>query len=559
MTKGGLNSLEGLRELLQESQPLLLFLVIGIGYLLGQIKIKGIGLGIAGVLFVGLAFGAWQPEGMEPLHIAEEVRVVGLILFVYAIGLSSGPGFFTALRQNGVRFNLAVLAALVLGAIVALVCGRLLGVSSGLASGAFCGGLTNTPALAAVTQMMNAHHPELAMQPTLGYSLSYPFGVLGGLFAFQVLVTLNNAQYAQEESARDAALSDGGKPLSRNYEIRNPKLFGKALGELRVQDATGLIVSRVRHGDEVMVPTKYTAFHEGDVVVAVGKQSHLDKAVEYFGAVSLEHLESNRERIEMRRVLVSNKKLVGKTIEELELDRRFNAQITRLRRADLDIVPTAMMTIELGDRLRIVMPKESVSDVTQFFGDSERHIAELDYTAITLGICLGVLVGMIPIPIPGGASLSLGFAGGPLIVALVLGKIGRSGPIVWSIPHESNMALRHIGLLFFLAGVGVSAGGLFLRAIEETGWQLILLGFLITTITTATTMLLLRTFAGGSVFATLGATSGMQTQPATLARAHELTRSDQVYITYATTYPVAMIGKILLAQIIVLLGSRLGW
>jgi len=255
----------------------------------------------------------------------------------------------------------------------------------------------------------------------------------------------------------------------------------------------------------------------------------------------------------MLRILVSNKKLVGRTIAELELDRRFNAQITRVRRADIDMLVYPEMRLEMGDRLRVVMPRQLVGEVSRYFGDSERAMAELDFTALTMGIVLGVLVGMIPFPLPGCGSVALGIAGVPLVVALVLGRIGRTGPIVWSIPLEANETLRHIGLLFFLAGVGVNAGGRFLETLTSTGPQLLLLGAAITLVSVGTTMALLRRIGHSSVAGTLGATSGMHTQPASLARSRELTQSDEVFVTYAITYPVAMIGKIILAQVIVLL------
>lgn len=545
--------MEHFRELLLEIQPLLLFVVIGIGYILGQISIKGFKLGVAGVLFAGLFFGAWRPEGTEPLEIEPAVREVGLILFVYAVGLTSGAGFFSSLRLRGIRFNVAVLVGLIVGGAVAVGLGRLLGLSPGMISGAFCGSLTNTPALAAVTEFMRNSTPGQITDPTVGYSMTYPFGVLGVLFMFQWFVWWRRNEHQAEKERALAAASGAEKVVVKNFCVQNTELFGRAIGEMRVQEKTGLVISRVRHDGEVFIPTKYTLLHKDDIVVAVGKHADMEKAVQYFGAETLERLELSRENIEMRRILVSNKKLVGRTIAELELDRRFNAQITRVRRADIDMLVYPEMRLEMGDRLRVVMPRQLVGEVSRYFGDSERAMAELDFTALTMGIVLGVLVGMIPFPLPGGGSVALGIAGGPLVVALVLGRIGRTGPIVWSIPLEANETLRHIGLLFFLAGVGVNAGGRFLETLTSTGPQLLLLGAAITLVSVGTTMALLRRIGHSSVAGTLGATSGMHTQPASLARSRELTQSDEVFVTYAITYPVAMIGKIILAQVIVLL------
>ncbi len=544
--------METLREILSNSEPLLLFLVIGLGYVVGQIKIRGFGLGIAGVLFVGLAFGAWRKEGADPLHISHAITEVGLILFVYAVGLTSGPGFFASLRQKGIRANVAILLALLAGGAIVLIAGHALGLPDGQIAGVFCGAITNTPALAAVTELVRKIDPVNVSDPTLGYSVAYPFGVIGALLAFQFFARKNNkALEAEREKAASAATGER-RLLARNFKVTNKELIDRAIGELQVQDKTGVVISRLKHANKVFIPTKYTQLRSGDVLVAVGTKADLDKAIAYFGEESTERLEANHEDIELRRVLMSRRELVGKTIEELELDRRFNAQVTRIRRADIDMVAAMDTVLELGDRLRVVMPREKGAEVAEFFGDSERDVAELDYTAITLGISLGVLVGMIPIPAPGGANLALGFAGGPLLVALILGKYGRTGPLVWSIPHEANMALRHIGLLFFLAGLGVKAGGRFLEALQSSGWQLFLLGAITTLVSTAIALIMLRLYAKSSVISSLGATSGMQTQPATLARAHELCKAEEVYIAYATTYPVAMIGKILLAQLIFL-------
>lgn len=547
--------LEALREILVQSEPLLLFVVIGLGYLVGQAKWRGFGLGVSGVLFVGLAFGAWEAEGQPPLAVEPLVREVGLILFVYAVGLTSGPGFFAALRQHGLRFNLAIVVALLAGAGAALGLGLGLGLAPGLIAGAYCGGLTNTPALAATTELLRHMAGEAAMQPTLGYSLTYPYGVLGGLLGLQLFALATRRHFVAEKAASQEAAA--AKVLARNFQVTNPALFGKSLAELAIHESRGLVLSRVRHGDAVFVPTRDTRLHQGDVVVAVGREEDLDQAEEYFGRRSSEELERLRAPVDMRRILMSNKKLVGKTVASLNIDRRFNAQITRIRRADIDFTPPPHLRLDLGDRLRVVAPRDRIADVSAFFGDSEKHVADLDYTALTLGISLGVLVGMIPIPVPGSGSITLGFAGGPLLVALILGRLGRTGRIVWSIPLESNLALRHLGLLFFLAGVGVTAGSRFEEALAGSGWQLLLVGLVITTLTTFLALFLLRVAARGTVIGTMGATTGMQTQPATLARAHEMTGSEEVYTAYATVYPVAMVGKILIAQLIVIAGYLL--
>lgn len=546
--------MDALRQTLLQSEPLLLFTVIGLGYLAGQIKVKGFSLGVAGVLFVGLFFGGWRAEGQADFAIAHQVSQLGLILFVYAVGLTSGPGFFASLRRRGIHFNIALVMSLLAGTAATVAAGKLLGLPSPKIAGVFCGGLTNTPALAAVTELLQSN-PKLgdASMPAVGYSVAYPYGVIGGLLAFQLFAWVYRKPYAAEKASAQEAQAAEGSLVPGTFAVTNPALFNQAIGQLRVQDNSGLIISRHRRGGATQVPTKYTVLQEGDLVTAVGRAQDIQKGEAYFGAVSREELHTTTESINVRRILLSRKELVGKTLEDLELDRHFNAQVTRLRRADVDMIPPYDMPLELGDRLRVVAPVSRMAEITKYFGDSQKGITELDYTALTVGICVGVLVGMIPIPVPGGTTVSLGFAGGPLVMGLILGRIGRTGPLVWSLPYEASQTLSHVGLLFFLAGVGVMAGGHFFEALATSGWQLLVLGLLTTSLTTGLTLLLLRHYAKASVISAIGATSGMQTQPATLAKAYEMSQSNETFVAYATTYPVAMVAKILLAQIILLL------
>ncbi|MEA1981026.1 MAG: TrkA C-terminal domain-containing protein [candidate division Zixibacteria bacterium] len=549
--------MESVREIIFQSEPLLLFLVIGIGFLLGQIKIRGFKLGVSGVLFVGLIFGGWNPVNTESFSIAHQVMQVGLILFVYTVGLTSGSGFFASLKKKGVKFNVALVCSLVGGGIATLLIGVWMQLQPGQIAGIFCGGLTNTPALAAVTELLSNSGIGDARDAAVGYSVAYPFGIIGGLLAFQLFYWLYSKAVEKEkiEGLETAKLKLSVS--TSDFEITNPAIIGKAIGELRVQEKTGLIISRCEHNEVITIPTKYTILQQGDIVSTVGPKIKISEAESFFGTKTSVHIDEKKCEITIRRILVSNKKLAGKTIHELELDQLFNAQITRLRRSDIELVPDHETTIEIGDRVRVVMPIDKSAEVVEFFGDSERSISDLDYTALTLGISFGVLLGMIPIPVPGGNFVSLGFAGGPLVSGLILGKLGRTGRLVWSLPSESNFALRHIGLLFFLAAVGVMAGGRFFDALSSNGLQLLGLGFITTSVTTLMTLFLLRHFGKGTIVEAVGATSGMQTQPATLARAYEMSQSDDTYVSYATTYPVAMVGKIFIAQLLVILSNLL--
>jgi putative transport protein len=538
--------MELLRHLLARHELLLIFVVILAGLLVGRVELRGIKLGSAGVLFAGLAFGA----GLEPVLGAGTamLKEVGLVLFVYCVGLTSAPGLLSAWSKGGLRLNAVVVAALVLAAAAAVVGGRWLGLDRGLIAGVFCGALTNTPALGAAADRLAG--TALALSPVLGYSVTYPLGVLGALVSFRVFASARRARLAEEKRQHDESQVT---IASACITVAAPSVVGRSIGELRVRDAVGVVISRLRRNGEVIVPTKYTVLCSGDLVTVVGAEPAIAAAVALLGTLSSEHLEAQRDRVDVRRILMSHQALVGCTLGGLELDRKFNAQVTRVRRADLDMVPTDELVLQRGDRLRVVAPVERLPEISRFFGDSERELAELDYVALALGVGAGLVLARVPLPIAG-TSLELGSAGGPLIVALILGRFGRTGRFVWSIPYEANLVLRELGLLLFLAGVGLSAGGHLGDVMSRDGLAMLGLGAVVTLLAASVALPLAHTWGRASVTSSLGAATGMQTQPATLSAAYELCgRSEETYVAYALVYPTAMIGKILLAQLIVLL------
>jgi putative transport protein len=314
-----------------------------------------------------------------------------------------------------------------------------------------------------------------------------------------------------------------------------------------------VVISRLHRGTgPTVVPTGATTLERGDVVVAVGTRDALARAQLLFGAASVRHVEARREDVDMRRILVSRRELAGRTLGELELTARFNAQVTRLRRADVDVLPSPAMQLELGDRLRVVAPAASLPAIAQFFGDSERALADTDFIALGVGLGAGLLLGQLPLwP---GSELKLGIAG-PLLMSLILGRAARTGRLVWQLPHEANQVLRQFGLLVFLACVGIGAGGQLGPILGRDGLVLFGLGTLTATVTNLFVLIMLMWIGGATPAEALGACSGAQTQPATLAAAYEMTqRSEDTYVAYAVVYPAAMIGKILLAQLIALFG-----
>ena len=532
--------------LLQQSELLLLFAVILLGSLAARLQVGGVRIGVAGILFTGMVLAALLNRPGHQLKISAEIKEFGLVLFVYAVGLTSGPGFFRAFQAKGLKANLAVLMALLLGAGIAAVGAHLLHLDRGLRAGLFAGALTNTPALGAASDVLRG--TALESGPVLAYSVTYPFGVLGALLLLRAFAAWRKKQLAHEIAEHTGNVAK--EIITACCEVQQPAVVGKSIGELEIRSKLGVIVSRVSRAGETLVPTKYTVLERGDVALIVGTRPDVEAAITALGVQSRVQLAESRERVDMRRILVSRHDQAGWTLEDLDLARRFNAQVTRLRRADVDLVPSMDFRIELGDRLRVVAPRERLKDVANFFGDSERELAEVDFVGLALGLCLGLILARVPIPLFG-IEISLGVAGGPLVVAILLGHRGRTGPVNWILPFEINSLLRELGLLLFLAGVGIGAGAHVHRIASREGLALCLLGALVTMTTTLTVLFLARYWEKAPVIPTMGALSGTQTQPAALAAAFDLSaKSEATYVAYSMVYPVAMIGKILLAQLL---------
>lgn len=539
--------------LLESSPFLLLMVVAGLGYLLGKIQIAGFGLGVAAVLFVGLGAGALG----DGLKLPELVFQLGLILFVYTVGLSSGPGFFGALRARGLRDNLLVVSCLALGALVTVLLARSFGVQGRYAAGLYAGGLTNTPALAAVLDYARGHSgPELResmlAEPVIAYSVAYPMGVLGVLVVIFAAQRVFRTDYAAEA---EAAKKSGLVPeeiVDLTVRVTRTELAGRTLGDLQAEYGWPVVFSRHRHGDEVLLATRDSRIAEGDLLAVIGSRQSTSRVVDVLGEPSAEPLLRDRSVIDFRRVFVSSNEVTGRRIRELALPQRFGAIVTRVRRGDVDFLARADMVLEPGDRVRVVAPAERIGEVSAFFGDSIKALSEIDVGVFGLGVALGLLLGMVPIPLPGGLDFKLGLAGGPLIAGLVLGALGRSGPLVWHMPYNANLTLRQLGLILFLAGVGTRSGQAFVRTLgSESGLVLFALGLLLTVLTAATALIVGHKLLKVPMSMMLGVLSGLHTQPAVLAFSTEQAKNELVNLGYATVYPMATVAKIVAAQLIV--------
>jgi putative transport protein len=535
-----------LRDFLQQRPLLLLFAVAALGYLLGRLNWRGFSLGVAAVLFAGLGVGWLLPGADLPAFVPE----LGLVLFVYTVGVASGPGFFASLRLRGLRDNALVLGVVLLSGLLTFCLARGFGLSAATAAGLFSGALTNAPALAAVVQSLKSAGMSGAAlsEPVLACSLCYPLGVLLPLLVVAASPRCFHVDYAKEHVSHAYGGEGAGEPITMaTVSIAAPAL-GPAASLRRTADYS-VNFGRIRRGGVTSVVHDETQFSRGDLVTVIGTEDNVANAVDALGRRSKTHLEYDRSEVDFRRIFVSNADVTERPLKALHLMQRFDAVITRVRRGDIDLVPDADFELLLGDRVRVLAAKSELPKLEKLFGDSVRRLSEIDVITFGLGITAGLLLGAIQVPLPGHDTFSLGLAGGPLVMGLCLGRAGRTGPLVWTPAYGVNLTLRQFGLVLFLAGVGLQAGSQLAGTLADGALlSTVAAGALVTLVSALTTMLIGYHFLRIPLSVLVGTVAGLQTQPAVLAYALDKTGRDTPNVGYTTVFPLAMIAKIMLAQ-----------
>ena len=542
-------------QILIDNPLLLLFAVSAIGYWIGRIKIKGSSLGVAAVLFVGLAAGALHPD----LKLPDVIFLLGLTIFVYTIGLSSGPGFFASFRRKGLRDNLFIIVMLLLATGMTVAAHFLLRLKPAITAGMFAGSLTNTPALASLLDTIRNTAPAaqldaLLAQPVIGYSVAYPMGVLGMILAVAIMQRVWKIDFAAEaQSLRSFHLVEQDL-YNRTVRVTQPQVVGRPLRDLRREHNWDVVFGRLQRGDELVVASGDAVLQMGDMLTVVGTPEDVDEVVPVLGEKTAHHLEFDRSQFDYRRMFVSNQEIAGRSLAELRLPQQYGAIVTRVRRGDIDLLAHGDTVLELGDRVRVVSRRKDLSELSQLFGDSYKALSELDLFSFGLGVTLGMLVGLIPIPLPGGVRFTLGFAGGPLIVALILGALRRTGPLVWSLPYSANLTLRQVGLILLLAGIGIRSGYTFFTTFAQSGGVAIFLaGAVVTCVTAVLTLTIGYKILKIPYGMLIGMLAALQTQPAVLGFSLEQSENELPNIGYALVFPIATIMKILFAQLLLTL------
>ncbi|MBI5544415.1 MAG: putative transporter [Deltaproteobacteria bacterium] len=535
---------------------LILALVAAVGLFIGSLKIRGLSLGVAGVLFAGIAFGHFG-LGISP-EVLEFAREFGLILFVYTIGMQVGPGFFSSLRRQGLRLNLLAGSVVVLGVLVTIGLFLFGGVKLPAAVGLFSGSTTNTPSLAAAQQAMQdtVTSADLRALPGLGYAIAYPFGVLGIILVMYALRGVFRIDVAKESQIFTRAQEEGRPQLSRmNLDVQNANLDGLSLKEVPFPLDSGVVGSRIRHAGKVASVTPETRLAVGDTILAVGPKEGLEKLRIVVGAESSIDLREMPSSVTSRRMIVTHKSAIGRPVTELnDVVRQFGVTITRVSRADIDLPVSPQVRLNFGDQLLAVGEQEGLDRAAGEVGDQPKALNHPMLVPVFVGIALGVIVGSWPLFFPGApAAVKLGLAGGPLLVAIALSRIGKLGPLVWYMPISANFMLREVGIALFLACVGLKSGDRFVATlVQGDGLKWMGLAALITVVPLILVGLFSRLVYKMNYLSLCGLLAGSMTDPPALAFVTQVSGSEGPSIAYATVYPLTMFLRVLSAQFLVI-------
>jgi len=512
------------------------FLIVGLGIALGKVSIKGISLDISAVIFVALVFGHFG------IKIPEIFQKLGLILFMFSVGIQAGPGFFESFKKTGkVLIGLAFLV-IVSGALVTILLAQLFDIDFKLAVGLFTGALTSTSGLAAAIESTNSS------LSSIGFGIAYPFGVIGVILFARLSPKIFGVSIKGEEEKFEKELQvDYPELISKNFVVENPNIFGKSIDDLHIRSLTNTNISRIVKRDKITGVEPSTILDEGDVIRAVGTKDDLKKLSYLIGKETDIDIPISG-KITVRKFLVTNKEVINKSLNQLGLLQNYNATVTSIRRSGIEITPKATSKLRFGDKLTATLPEHNVKSIGYKLGDSREKMDELNLLPIALGIIIGILLGEITIPLYGDVTFKLGLTGGVLIAAIVLSKIGKTGKIVWNVSGTVNQILRKLGLVFFLSAVGTSAGEHLVETIQTSGVDYFIAGLIITIVP-----MVLSISVGYYIFKMnflklIGALTGSMTSTPALSAVEPMTHTNAPQLAYATVYPFALVLLILVSQ-----------
>lgn len=544
----------------------ILALVAVVGLFIGNVKFRGVGLGIGGVLFGGIIVGHFVSQaGMtlssDMLHVIQEF---GLILFVYTIGIQVGPGFFASLRVSGLRLNLFAVLIVIIGGLVTAILHKLFDIPLPVVLGIFSGAVTNTPALGAGQQILRDLGTPMAMVDQMGmsYAMAYPFGICGILFTMWMLRVIFRVNVETEAQQHESTRTNGGALIRTiNIRVENPNLHNLAIKDVPILNGDKVICSRLKREETLKVPSPETVIQLGDLLHLVGQPADLHNAQLVIGQEVDTSLSTKGTDLRVARVVVTNENVLGKRIRDLHFKERYDVVISRLNRAGVELVASSDISLQFGNILNLVGRPSAIDAVANVLGNAQQKLQQVQMLPVFIGIGLGVLLGSIPVFVPGfPAALKLGLAGGPLIMALILGRIGSIGKLYWFMPPSANLALRELGIVLFLSVVGLKSGGDFIHTlVDGEGLSWIGYGALITAVPLITVGILARMLAKMNYLTMCGMLAGSMTDPPALAFANNLhPTSGAAALSYATVYPLVMFLRIITPQLLAVLFWSIG-
>jgi len=517
------------------------FTIVAFGFLLGRINIKGISLDISAVIFVALVFGHFG------IIIPKDFQNIGLVLFIFTIGIQAGPGFFQSFKTQGKKLIIMASTLILSAGLCTFAVVKFFHIDMNAGIGLLTGALTSTPGLAAAIETTGS---PLA---SISYGVAYPFGVIGVILfvslyprIFRIDLKKASDEYTADERSGYADIT------TQNYIVENSKIIGKSIKELRVRYMTGAVISRIMKDKEAFTPTANTTFKKGDIVKAVGSEEALKRVQMLIGSPTSQKIPFG-EKYDMRRVLVTNKDVVNKTLKQLNVLENYGATITNIRRSGVDITPAPQDRIQFSDKLTITCRVDTLQQIVNTFGNDKRLLSNTDFLPICLGIMIGTLLGKLTFSFAG-FDFSLGLTGGVLFAGLMLGRIGKTGNIMWSMTGSANNLLRQLGLLFFLAAVGTKAGSSLVETFNESGSILFVAGAIITMVPMIIATIVARLAFKMNPLTMLGALTGSMTSTPGLAATDSLTDTNAPSVAYATVYPIAMVLLIIVVKVLAAVG-----
>lgn len=529
-------------ELLHNHIFLLLLLTL-LGTALGKIKIKSFSLGSSGIIFVALVFGHFG------YTLPADFQTLGLVFFIYSIGLQAGPGFLHSFRSGGLKLAAGSVFTIGVGFFTALTASYICGFDAGTGAGLFSGALTSTPGLAVAVEMAGSNSAPAA------YGLTYFFGVIGVIIFIQLLPKFITVSVPEEEKKLQEEAAKKQQPITiQHIELTNPNIFNTKVKDLRLSSIAPVVITRLlRSGaNEPILVGGDTVLREKDHLRLAGRSEDLKKIQLFLGRTINREIQFDRA-LEKKYILVSKKEVSGMSLEELNCHEVFNVQVTRVTRNGIDLPATGGLRLHMGDTVHAIGDSRALENVAKIFGDNVKEVYSINLLPIFIGIMFGFLLGKVPLYIPFGGTFSLGTTGGVLMAGIILSNLYKTGPFIWEIPSTANSFIRELGLILFLATVGSKTGASILATLSQQGIDLLLAGVAVTLIPLLSAVLLCRYVLKLPFLRMLGVMTGAMTSTPGLAAATDLSATHYASSAYATVYPMALISMILFTKLLVLL------